>query len=623
MKYLSKSDFKVAQECPTKLYYKKHHYLSNKDGNEYLNMLADGGFMIGHLATLLYPEGIEISEGRDRQKEAIQKTEELLASHENITLFEPAIYVNNQLIRIDILVKKGQHFQLIEVKSKSYRSDDLAQKSTDYWLSTSFKPYLEDVAFQKKVLQEKYPEAQVSAYLMMPDKSQVNEQENLIECFVLSKEEGQTKVEFIGSDADLDRLRQSNFMGLECVDEAVKMVAREVAINSKKYIRSILKDQKINIQIGAHCKSCEYRIEAPNSGFRACWKKLADPVPHILDIAQIGNINRQKKGIIDQLIQSGKTGLYKMDPFEIYNEKKAYYNDRPLLQLIADKELMYYDFIDDIQGIQYPLHFIDFETCTMAIPFHAGMHPFQNVIFQWSCHTLHQDGRIEHSEWLNAEDHFPNIEFAKSLKAQLGDIGTVLTWSSYENSQLKKIKESLEEAAGLETELKKWIDHLIYDKDSSNNRILDMHKLAIKHYFHPKMGGKTSIKVVLPAVMEATQSSKIVKWLKAEDLYEKKDGQITDPYKLLEAKIVGNTQHLEVSVRNGSDAMIAYREMLYGQSRNHPELKKAYYDALKKYCKLDTLAMMIIWEHWQEVIQDRSRLTDRPTLMQRLGMSNG
>lgn len=127
MNYFSKSDFKVAQSCPSKLYYKKQKYPSQKDNNDYLALLADGGFMIGKLAQLLYPEGIEIEETRENQHIAIKRTDKLLAENENIILFEPAIYINNQLIRIDILVKKGNKFQLIEVKSKSYDSNELKQ----------------------------------------------------------------------------------------------------------------------------------------------------------------------------------------------------------------------------------------------------------------------------------------------------------------------------------------------------------------------------------------------------------------------------------------------------------------------------------------------------------------
>ncbi len=40
--YLSKSDFKIAQTCPTKLFYKKRGHPSVKDDDEYLALLAEG-----------------------------------------------------------------------------------------------------------------------------------------------------------------------------------------------------------------------------------------------------------------------------------------------------------------------------------------------------------------------------------------------------------------------------------------------------------------------------------------------------------------------------------------------------------------------------------------------------
>jgi hypothetical protein len=44
--YLTKSDFKIARTCPTKLYYKKLRYPSLMDDNPYLEFLADGGYMV-------------------------------------------------------------------------------------------------------------------------------------------------------------------------------------------------------------------------------------------------------------------------------------------------------------------------------------------------------------------------------------------------------------------------------------------------------------------------------------------------------------------------------------------------------------------------------------------------
>ena len=113
MAHLSKSDFKVAHTCPANLWYKKHGFPTSTDQNEYMKMLADGGFMFGKLAMLLFPEGIEIT---GSYNEAITQTEELLSTHQNITLFEPAIQINNQLIRVDVLQKTVNQINVIEVK---------------------------------------------------------------------------------------------------------------------------------------------------------------------------------------------------------------------------------------------------------------------------------------------------------------------------------------------------------------------------------------------------------------------------------------------------------------------------------------------------------------------------
>lgn len=621
MKYLSKSDFKVAQSCPTKLFYKKQKYTSAKDTNEYLALLADGGFMIGKLAQMLYPDGIEIVEGRGKQQLAIEQTEKLLAENENITLFEPAIYHENQLIRIDILEKKGNQLNLIEVKSKSYKSEELIESRTknkgkSYWMTKGFLPYLEDVAFQKKVLAEKFPSAQVQAYLMMPDKCKINEHEDLIKWFVLSKSDENTSVDFIGTDADADLLRSSNFMGLECVDAEIEMIEATIKKNANQYIESIVKNQKIETKISVKCRDCEYRVASEQSGFRECWGKLADPSPNILELGQLGNINRRKgyNDVINNLISNGKTALHDIPVEAVLDEEKPVYNDRPFYQLAIKNEFLLEDFQGAIQGIEMPLHFIDFETCQMAVPFHANMRPFQNVIFQWSCHTLYADGTIRHFEWLNTDDYFPNIEFARTLRACIGDTGTVMTWSPYENTQLKAILATLEEMVEMDFDLKRWLTGVIMDKESADNRMIDMHKLTALYYFHPEMGGRTSIKVALPSVLKSTKSSKITQWLKEEGLFEQKASEITDPYLLLEKKIIDESTGYHAKVKNGSDAMIAYREMLYGESRNDQKAKDAFNDALKKYCKLDTLAMLIIWEHWQDLFQAKS-ITTRADLI--------
>ena len=104
-RYLTKSRFKLAVECPTKLFYTgKPEYANTNNEDAFLAMLADGGFQVGELAKFMYPDGVEVTaKGVD---DAIAETAERLKQH-TVTLFEPAIVYEGFLVRVDVLVKRG------------------------------------------------------------------------------------------------------------------------------------------------------------------------------------------------------------------------------------------------------------------------------------------------------------------------------------------------------------------------------------------------------------------------------------------------------------------------------------------------------------------------------------
>ncbi|MBM4224576.1 MAG: hypothetical protein FJ167_07240, partial [Gammaproteobacteria bacterium] len=55
IKTLSKSRFKLALECPTKVYYSlDKRYVNANDSNDFLKSLAFGGFQVGELAKAMY-----------------------------------------------------------------------------------------------------------------------------------------------------------------------------------------------------------------------------------------------------------------------------------------------------------------------------------------------------------------------------------------------------------------------------------------------------------------------------------------------------------------------------------------------------------------------------------------
>ena len=205
MHYLTKSDFKVALNCPTKLYYKKAGYPSTMEDDSFLAFLANGGHIVGKMAQLLNPDGKLISSLRS--KSAIEETWELL-QNEDITIFEPAITSGGMLVRIDILIKRGSHFDLIEVKSKSgdsstYQNGHLFRGKRG-GIETEWREYVEDVAFQAYVLKTAYPDASVDSYLLLPDKAKTTDIEGLLTQFKVRRaveNDRIVEVDFLGDES--------------------------------------------------------------------------------------------------------------------------------------------------------------------------------------------------------------------------------------------------------------------------------------------------------------------------------------------------------------------------------------------------------------------------------------
>lgn len=63
MRPLTKSRFKLALDCPTKLYYVgKNEYENQQEEDSFLEALAEGGYQVGELAKCYYSDGHDIPE---------------------------------------------------------------------------------------------------------------------------------------------------------------------------------------------------------------------------------------------------------------------------------------------------------------------------------------------------------------------------------------------------------------------------------------------------------------------------------------------------------------------------------------------------------------------------------
>ena len=125
MKVLSKSKFKIGLECPNKLHYTHHNHLypSTKEDDTFLQALAQGGFQVEELARMHYPGGYLVDNPHHDYEGSAKVTADLL-QREQVVIYEAAFLYDNLFIRTDVLVKRGNHIDLIEVKSKLFDPTD-------------------------------------------------------------------------------------------------------------------------------------------------------------------------------------------------------------------------------------------------------------------------------------------------------------------------------------------------------------------------------------------------------------------------------------------------------------------------------------------------------------------
>ena len=661
-RYLTKSRFKIGCECPTKLYFTgKAEFGNTKLDNPFLQALAEGGFQVGELAKLYHPGGTEV-ETLDVEA-AVRETESLL-QREVVTIYEAALKFKDLLVRVDVLRKNGDSVELIEVKAKSFDAklkdqfyNKRSLKQAIPKLSSEWEPYLSDVAFQVYVARGAFPKWKITSALMLADKNAKASVDGLNQIFFLAKDaKGRSRVE-------LTRQPKRSELGDDIlvkvsVDSEVKLL-HDNGIDDvpfEKLVRTFAdaygRDEMLSPKLSNQCKSCEFRISEDlkgrglKSGFEECWKKVAllggsDFSRSFL--FDVWNFRKSEKLITD--------GRYFMDQLTEDDVSPRPNEDKPGLsssqrqwlqvQKVQEKDTT--PFIDreglsgEFAQWKFPLHFIDFETTMAAIPFNKGRRPYEQIAFQFSHHIVTETGQVAHqTQYINTErGHFPNFDFVRTLRQALSnDAGTIFRFAAHENTVLSQIRNQLRDSQERDrTELMEWIQTVTTSTDDSteswdgNRSMVDMCELVKRYFYHPLTKGSNSIKKVLPAVLATSEYLKARyskpiygsqggvtslnyrdwQWIKPSGA-----GAIVDPYKLLPP--VFSDLDLETmdslvtdgSIADGGAAMTAYARMQFTQMGD--EERRRVVSALLKYCELDTLAMVMIYEYWaNEALPSRKK----------------
>ena len=628
---LTKTRFKIGLECPRKLRYDADpNYVNQNNHDAQLQALAEEGMKVGEYAKLLFPNGIEI-EGLDREK-SLEETN-LLLKNDDVVLFEAAIEYKDTFIRVDILEKKGASLNFYEVKSKSYSPGKDSLTTKNGMPNNKWQSYLYDAAFQKYVVEKAFPAFDVTAHLTLINKASIAAQNGINGSFRMIGQGSAKHAVF-----DLDKLPDDDFLNQlvhvnvdkECNSILASTIHPSFKTNSFEevvdYLSNIVSDKLIpEPVITASCGKCQFqslglsgldgRLECLNKSYPEQDLKSEDKL--IFDLWNY----RGKQSFIDSgILRLRDIPKSTFDAPEYKQGSGLSDNQRQLIQwekVSSNDPMAFVDSVglsEEISKWTFPLHFIDFETARGALPYFKGQKPNDLVAFQFSHHVIHSNGDIEHKgQFLDVgKDKNPNLNFIRELKSQLSkDAGTVFSYSDYEMKCLSELSTYITSSDAKDAdELIVFIDSLVNKK--SSRAIVDLLEVYKSYIYLPKTNGSNSIKDVLPAVLN---ESKLIRSLYCDPIYGK-DGEIkslnfsrpvawlemngdeaTNPYALL--PILDEVPDDAMLVKNGGAAQAAYS--LLQTNEIDPSLKGYLESSLLQYCELDTLAMVMIYQYFQEV----------------------
>lgn len=193
-----------------------------------------------------------------------------------------------------------------------------------------------------------------------------------------------------------------------------------------------------------------------------------------------------------------------------------------------------------LAGLPYPRFYLDFETVQFAVPRWPGTRPYQQLVFQWSCHVEEAPGVLRHEGFLDLSGEPPMRAAAEALLRAVGGEGPIFVYHDFEKWRL--------------VEMALMFPDLAADLEAVTGRLVDLLRLTRAHYDHPDLNGSYSLKTVLPTVAPE---------LSHGDLGE---------------------------VRDGLSAQAAYHEA--SDPATTPERREELRRALWRYCRLDTFALV-------------------------------
>ena len=200
----------------------------------------------------------------------------------------------------------------------------------------------------------------------------------------------------------------------------------------------------------------------------------------------------------------------------------------------GNRDVVRGDLEASLARLEEPVRHLDFETFAPAIPRFVGTRPYASIPFLFSVHTEGL-GTQRHEDYLHEGTDDPRPMLAERLIQALGTRGSICVYSRFEHKVIRGLIQAVPRRAEA-------LQRILC-------RLVDLHAIIRRHYYHPAFRGSLSLKSVLPA--------------------------LTD------------TDYDDLSIADGQLASVRYMKAL---AIDDEAERRAIFEDLRAYCARDTMA---------------------------------
>lgn len=543
-------------------------------------------------------------------QQAYEQTTEWLRQ-DTVGICGAVIYHKNLLTRIPILLKEGNHLTIIQVHGKLRKRSEGDEISPTINRRSIIR-YLLKAAYRMEVVSRQFPESIVNVDFYFPSKHFKSSFDHL-HLFLSKKLQNNENIKQEFGDL-FSKVKATNAVG-EINQKIPESVAHKSFVNlsvAEAIERMITPKQnpseKSKIKRHSGCKYCEFRLPELEQ-MKGCWDKffqadgMQHPEKHVFELIGHGNSAETDNGTFYQEEAELSRSFHSFEDTQKYGGPNITILQRRNLQILQAKDkpvpsLWMKPGVKSVEQLEFPLHFLDFEAATYALPIKRDLRPYNPIYFQFSCHTLYENGNLVHTEWLDQQDGeiYPHIEFVNQL-GKIPDIfeGTIMQYSPFEKQGVNRLIGDLKrEPDQYQTQIQILEKIRKSEFPGYENRFFDISRIISDYYFNKFFNDGLGLKQVLTSILqwENVFGDLELPKIRIEDSVVDINaslvkGEILDPYKEI--------QNSDFLITDGSAAMNAWlsfkNELLTDEEKIHiPKI-------LRKYCALDSFALYVIYRH--------------------------